>query len=89
MSRRSEVEITNDILKLCCVPTIKTHIVYKCNMNFHTIERYLKMLIRKELLLVIRNKGKVLYETTESGIVTIDNLDNIIPTIQGLRISGF
>lgn len=89
MSRRSEIEITNDILKLCRVPTIKTHIVYKCNMNFHTIERYLKMLIREKLILVTRSSGQVLYETTEHGIVIIDNLDSIIPTIQGLKIGGY
>jgi predicted transcriptional regulator len=64
MLRRSKDQIIANILSACQgAGASKTRIVYQVNMNFHTINPHLDMLIGKALLDVVQG-SPVLYRTT-------------------------
>jgi hypothetical protein len=47
--RRDKIKIAADILNVCRTPQGKTKIVYACNLNFHTVEPLLDLLLRRKL----------------------------------------
>ena len=61
--RRGKLEIMADILSAAGNGARKTEIVYKANLNFPRIERYIPYLEKREL---IATAGTV-YKTTEKG----------------------
>jgi predicted transcriptional regulator len=69
--KRSNFEISADILKVAMGGARKSHIVYKANLNFQIIKNYLKDLINSGLLQYPTN-GSKLYTTTEKGIQYIN-----------------
>ena len=68
-NRRGMFEISADILKVAMNGAKKSHLVYRANLNFEVIERYLKRLIKGGL---IENSGRI-FRTTEKGIEFIDH----------------
>lgn len=62
--RRDKIEIFADILKVAQNGAKKTHIVYKANLNFSTLKKYIKRLIEKGLLMQIDGGH---YITTRKG----------------------
>jgi predicted transcriptional regulator len=47
---------------------MKTHIMYKCNLNSKQVQEYLEMILKFELVQRIeRESGRSVYETTERG----------------------
>ncbi len=78
--RRSRYEIISDILEVCKKGASKTRIVYQVNLNFGTVNFYLDMLIKKDLLTACQATRK-LYKTTPKGEDLLDNmnqLDNLL-----------
>jgi predicted transcriptional regulator len=61
--RRSRTAISVEILNVALEGAKKTHIVYRANLNFEVINRYLALLQDKGLI----NKKENLYITTEKG----------------------
>jgi len=62
--RRSRLEIMYNILSLCQRgENKKTHIMYRCNLSFKQVQKYLETLTSMGLLSA--NQG--LYELTEKG----------------------
>ena len=61
--RRSKIEIMADILAVARNEAKKTEIVYKTNLNFGRVGRYLNLLERRYL---ISNSGAI-YRTTRKG----------------------
>jgi predicted transcriptional regulator len=61
--RRGKLEIVIDILTVALGGAGKTEIVYKANLNFARIDRYIPFLKERGLL---ENSGSV-YKTTEKG----------------------
>ena len=81
MSRREKSEIIKDILTLCEIPRGKTDIVYKCNLNFNIVKKYLKGCFNSGWL-VEENLGfKKLYRTTELGEQVLDTLSQSVSLI--------
>ena len=78
MSRRSKLEITKEILELCLTPTKKTGIVYRCNLNFNIVKRYLSTCFLNGWL----KKDGDFYKTTSLGK---DYLNLITPTVQTIE----
>ncbi len=78
MPRREKLEIINEILRLCVIPSLKTRIVYECNLNFKMIIRYLRWCFDNGWLI----KEGALYETTQLGK---DYLNLIAPTVESLE----
>jgi predicted transcriptional regulator len=66
--RRSDVKIMVDILNVALKGAKKTEIVYKVNLNFKQVRKYLDFLMKKELIAVCDfSTGKDGYKTTEKG----------------------
>lgn len=61
--RRSKFEIMVDILSVAQTAPRKTEIVYKANLNFNRLERYLSYLEEKGLIVNLGSE----YKTTEKG----------------------
>jgi predicted transcriptional regulator len=76
MIKRNKNQIISEILNICIDGASKTEIVYKANLNFRTINPYLKLLIGNDLLLT-RAGPRMLYETTTKGKVLIENYNRI------------
>ena len=61
--RRGKIEIVIDILSVALDGARKTEIVYKANLNFTRIDRYIPFLEDRGLM---ENSGPI-YKTTEKG----------------------
>jgi len=70
--KRSRHDIISQILDICKGGANKTRIVYQANLNFRTVDPYIDMLIKNNLIEVKQRKD-VLYETTDKGISLLDN----------------
>lgn len=64
--KRNREEIISQILHVCKNGAIKTRVVYQANLNFKTVEPYLDLLIKNNLL-EVQNGEKKMYETTQKG----------------------
>jgi len=78
MSRRETLEIVKEILELCRTPTIKTHIIYQCNLNFKIIKRYFDICFTNGWL----QKEENTYMTTTLGN---DYLVMLIPVVNNVQ----
>ncbi len=86
--KRNRNEIISEILHICIIGASKTRVVYQANLNFRTVDPYLQLLIKNDLLKV--NKGRhILYETTEKGrslMETINQVHNTLSEDQGTLV---
>ena len=74
--KRDKDEIIAEILNVCTKGASKTHIVYLANLNFRTIDPYLKLLIKNNLIEIYKNQH-IRYKTTEKGINLMKNINQI------------
>jgi predicted transcriptional regulator len=86
--KRNRNEIISEILNICTTGSSKTRVVYQANLNFRTVDPYLQLLIKNDLIRV--NQGRhILYETTEKGkclMETINQVHNTLSEDQGALI---
>lgn len=61
--RRSRLDIIADILRVALNPTLKTRIMYACNLSFKQTHYYLPLLVESGLL----QQNSATYQTTEKG----------------------
>jgi len=76
MRKRSKHVIISEILDICKDGACKTRIVYQANLNFRTVNPYIDLLIKNNLIMVTQEKN-VLYETTDRGISLLDDFKHI------------
>ena len=77
MSRkRTNLEVSADILKVAIGGAKKSHIVYQANLNFAIIKEYLEHLARSGLLTAPAN-GSKLYTTTDKGIAFVNYMNGL------------
>ena len=77
--RRTRFEIIGEILSLAANGAggaAKTSIVYRANLNFNVVNRYLDLL-SKEGLVSIRKGTAVRYRITEKGRMFLDAYKNL------------
>jgi len=74
--KRSRHKIISQILDICVSGASKTRIVYQANLNFRTVNPYIDLLMKNDLLKVKQGQT-VLYETTERGINLLENFKQI------------
>lgn len=74
--KRNREEIISQILKICAEGAIKTRVVYQANLNFKTVDPYLDLLVKNNLLEVHHGKKK-LYETTKKGENLLEAMDKV------------
>ena len=82
MSRRGKIEIVTDILELCKTPVKKTTIVYRCNLNFLIVKKYLERCFINGWIVEEMIGKRNLYTTTRLGIDAIDTLNQSISLMQ-------
>ena len=66
---RGSLEIVHLILLTCKRGVLKTHIMYRCNLNSKQVQTYLNFLLRFRLVEKRRDQdtGRYVYETTPRG----------------------
>jgi predicted transcriptional regulator len=65
---RESLDIIDLILLVCMNGTMKTHVMYKCNLNSRQVQDYLELLQKFRLL--EKQEGeerRMVYKTTERG----------------------
>ncbi len=78
-TRRTQMEIISEILKVCCNGGInKTKIVYSANLNFKITENYLRSLIKKGYII----EGDT-YRISESGKEFLTRITEIQTSLNG------
>jgi predicted transcriptional regulator len=76
MMKRSRHAIISQILEICKGGASKTRIVYQANLNFRTVNPYINLLIKNDLIIIKQGKN-LLYETTENGRALAENFKQI------------
>jgi len=66
-NNRGKIQIMADIVDLCKSGIRKTHIMYKGNLSYEQINRYLYELLEKELITQNLDDGVLTYRATEKG----------------------
>jgi predicted transcriptional regulator len=64
--KRSDIEILADILKVALTGAKKSHIVYRANLNFEVVKKYLKRLMDADLI-TYSNAENRQFKTTTKG----------------------
>ena len=66
--KRSRLEIYLDILRAVKSGVNKpTNIMYKCNLSWLPLKRILETLIERDLLRMVHEKNRKIYEITQKG----------------------
>ena len=65
-TKRTQVELLEEILAICRKPTAKTRIMYRTNMSHSGVQKFIKQLQKLELLRFDGHAAK--YVTTEKGL---------------------
>jgi len=74
--KRSKHVIVSQILDICKNGACKTKIVYQANLNFRTVNPYIDLLIKNNLL-EVKQGEPILYETTDRGMNLLDDFKQI------------
>ena len=74
--KRSDMEISADILKVTVNGALKSHIVYKANINFQLGKKYLDRLTNSGLIVDSVN-GSRIYYTTDKGREYIKQFEDL------------
>ncbi len=74
--RRSDIEISADILKVALHGAKKSHIVYRANLNFEVVKKYLKRL-NESGLINFPSIGNRIFKTTSKGAEYINQYENL------------
>ncbi len=74
--RRSDIEISADILKVALYGAKKSHIVYQANLNFEVVKKYLKRLSESGLI-NLPSIGNRIFKTTLKGREYINRYENL------------
>jgi predicted transcriptional regulator len=77
MQKRTRDQIMANILSVCQGDgASKTQVVYQVNLNFHTVNRHLDLLIEKALIEIFQGSTKR-YKTTSKGEEALECLKKI------------
>ena len=78
--KRNRNEIISEILNICIKGASKTRVVYQANLNFRTVDPYLKLLIKNDL--IVASQGPhIIYETTEKGMNLMKTINQVHNTL--------
>jgi predicted transcriptional regulator len=67
---RGWLEIIDLVLSVCDKGTLKTHVMYKCNLNSKQVQQYLDFVVSRSLIEVRQDPvdlKRITYKTTERG----------------------
>jgi len=73
--RRGEVDILTTVLSVASKDVRVTHLMYKANLSYSTLRRYLFAALDKGLIRKVHNSdGSTVYKTTEKGRALLKKL---------------
>jgi len=76
--RRGEVQILTCILTLSLNGVKATHLMYKANLSYSTLRRYLSAALKNGLIRkVCNNDGSTVYFITERGKLVLEKLRDV------------
>jgi predicted transcriptional regulator len=76
--RRGEVQILIDLLTLSLNGVKATHLMYKANLSYSTLRKYLSTALRNGLIKKINNDdGSIVYYITEKGKLLLKKLNEV------------
>ncbi|MEM2780167.1 MAG: winged helix-turn-helix domain-containing protein [Candidatus Bathyarchaeia archaeon] len=76
--RRSEVQILMDILSLCLKDVKVTQIMYRANLSYSTMRKYLDAALKRGLIIKVKNDdGGISYHITEKGKILLETLKEV------------
>lgn len=76
MIKRDKDAIMSEILDVCRDGANKTRIVYQANLNFRTVNPYIELLVKNDLIKIKEDKNQI-YETTERGISLLNDIKRV------------
>jgi predicted transcriptional regulator len=74
--KRCRHRIVSEILNICVNGANKTKIVYQVNLNFRTVNPYMDLLLKNDLITAKQGRT-VLYQTTERGMNLLNEFNRI------------
>jgi len=76
--RRGEVQILMDILSTSSSGIRVTHLMYRTNLSYSTLRKYLRTTLKQGLISKTQNSdGSVSYCTTEKGKLLLNRLREV------------
>lgn len=82
--RRGEVDILTDILSVALKDVRVTHLMYRANLSYSTLRKYLSASLDKGLIdKVDHGDGSVVYYTTEKGRLLLEKLRDVKYALRG------
>jgi len=76
--RRNDVEVLMDVLSAGLDDVRVTHLMYRANLSYSTLRKYLFSALDKGLISKVHNSdGSVVYRTTEKGRVLLKKLRDV------------
>jgi len=76
--RRGEVQILIDILGISLRGVKVTHLMYKANLSYSTLRKYLSKMSKRGLIVkAYNNDGSMVYRATEKGKRVLDRLQEV------------
>ena len=79
--RRDKLVIMTEIIGIAVKGTSKTQIMYKANLSFSQLKRYLALLSRHRLLKKSAYDGREIYRATPKGVEFMERQQQIINLI--------
>jgi len=81
--RRSDVQILTDLLSVALRDVGVTHLMYKANLSYSTLRRYLSAAQDKGLINKVNNgDGTMVYRTTDKGRIILEKLRDVKTLLQ-------
>jgi predicted transcriptional regulator len=74
--KRSKHMIVSQILDICKDGACKTQIVYQANLNFRTVNPYIDLLAKNNLI-EVREEKNVIYKTTDKGVLLLEDFQHV------------
>ena len=81
--KRCRNDIISHILSICLNGANKTRIVYQANLNFRTVNPYIDILIKNNLIEEASQGGLVLYVTTQKGTSLLETMNQVSKELSG------
>jgi predicted transcriptional regulator len=76
--RRGEVQILMDILSISLKGVRVTHLMYKANLSYSTLRKYLFATVKEGLVIKTENSdGSSVYHTSEKGKLLLERLKEV------------
>ena len=89
--QRSRWDIMATVLEIAKSPESKTHVMYRANLSFRQLERYLELLLEKGFLKVSEashSRAAKLFVTTDKGLSFLEAYHRLEEIVSGKKVAS-